>query len=147
MWGTILSFFSSKVNLFKYIGIGVGVLSLIGLITVSYLYINNMKEEIILLKSQKLQLNTKLILKETHLQQAKLIAESNAKEALKIKSNYINLIDVLNNHHKRELKKVKSITIIKTSINNIKPSEDGNVSKVVTNTLDALRELQNKGQK
>ncbi len=50
-------------------------------------------------------------------------------------------IQVMKDHHAKEIKFRERITKIKTEIKNVEPNEDGEISNILNSTLNALRLL------
>lgn len=65
-----------------------------------------------------------------------------SEEIDKMKIKHTKDLDILQSKHKEDLKRTKTITIIKEKIKFIRPEEDGNISKVLKSTLENLKTLQ-----
>lgn len=65
-----------------------------------------------------------------------------SEEIDKMKIRHTKDLDILQSKHKEDLKRTKTITIIKEKIKFIRPEEDGNISKVLKSTLENLKTLQ-----
>ena len=65
-----------------------------------------------------------------------------SEEMDKMKIKHTKDLDILQSKHKEDLKRTKTITIIKEKIKFIRPEEDGNISNVLNNTIQSLRILQ-----
>jgi hypothetical protein len=105
---------------------------LVAMLVVQYKYNDSLKED---LKTSKI--NTAMVAKEFY-------DLHDGHEVLKVQYDdqeqyYKESIELLNINHKEEIVRATKITSIKTRIEDVKDEDDGNISNILSNTLDALR--------
>ncbi len=132
----MLSFILSNINK-KTLGIIGGVLIVIGIIFYIKILKSDLQNEIDARKSAE---NDVVLISREYELLYKTNSQLELEYAEQAKFNMI-AIQVMKDQHVKELKFRERVTQIKTEIKNVEPNEDGKISNILANTLNALRLL------
>ncbi len=132
----MLSFILSNINK-KTLGIIGGVLIVIGIMFYIKILKSDLQNEIDARKSAE---NDVVLISREYELLYKTNSQLELEYAEQAKFNMI-AIQVMKDQHVKELKFRERVTQIKTEIKNVEPNEDGKISNILANTLNALRLL------
>jgi len=139
--GMFSGFFTNKSGIGAYLIIGVVA---IGLISGVYWKYESMQHTISNYETQLVTEKMINIDNQNQIKSLQILNEDNIKKLHETEIKYKSNLELLQKKMIKDIQRVKTITVIKDRIKYVKPKDDGNVAKVLKDTLEQISKLETK---